>query len=130
MAAFSFSRELTDADTNPSWRLQSKRRIEPRTSLLDTGGFTSWTQVPPVGIPDPHTREQMRLGKKTYPDFKPSLSGNDPYGDAGKRCGGLMEHPSKFDSKLSFPHLSNVRSTGETALRGVKQVRCAVIERS
>jgi len=123
MAAFSNSTSLSATDTHSNWRLQSKRRIEPKPSVLDTGGFLSWTDVPPVGVTDPHTRDQMRQGKATFPTFKPSVSGNDPYKEAaGKRITRLPPQPTKYDERFHFPHMINARTTSEIEPRGVKQV--------
>jgi len=123
MAAFSVSPELSTGDTSSNWRLQGKRRIEPRPSLLNGGGFASWTNVPPVGVPDPHVADQMRQGKQTFPHFKHSVSGNDPYKeDAGKRITLLGEQPVKFDEKHHYPSLFNARNTKEIVPMGVRQV--------
>ena len=116
MAAFSFSEQLTSSDTSSHWRPQAKKRVEPKPSLLNTGGFLAWTDVPKVGVPDPHTREQLRQGRITFPNAKFTPSGPDPYSEnAGKRVTSLPEQHETFDSKFHFPHLTNARSRASGA---------------
>ena len=124
MAAFTVSPELSLSDTTPNWRMQSKRRIDPGPSALSAGGnFATWTNVPPVGVPDPHTAAQMRLGRTTFPHFKPTVSGKDPYAvAAGKRITTLPDHPDKGDGRFHYPHLTNAGSMTEVVSRGVRCV--------
>ncbi|KAL1508519.1 hypothetical protein AB1Y20_004619 [Prymnesium parvum] len=123
MAAFSFSQELGSVDTSSSWRLQSKKRATPSSpSLLSTGGFAAWTNVPPVGVPDPHIQDQMRRGRASGPTLSSRMSVNPVDSQGGKRITTLSEHPAKIDSKRHFPHLANVTSSKEQVSRGIKQV--------
>jgi len=123
MAAYSHSEQLSTADTTPGWRLQSRRTIEQPPSLLNTGGFRAWTNVPPVGQPDPHTADQLRIGRKVFPHFQATPSSHDPYKiGAGKRITTLAEQPYKWDEKHHFPGLANAQSHDEARSRGIKQV--------
>jgi len=72
---------------------------------------------------DPHTAEQMRQGRVTFPNYKHTASGYDPNkAAAGKRITQLPEQPVHFDEKFHYPHLSNNKSTTEALPRGVMQV--------
>lgn len=60
--------EWGDLDA-PSWRLQTKARAITAESSLSQGGFAAWTDVPPVGIPDPQLADQIRLGRLHFPSL-------------------------------------------------------------
>ena len=69
---------LLVGDTQPNWRLQTKRRIPSQPSVLNEGGFREWTNVPPVGMHDPHTADQMRSGRAVFPNYKPTPPPGNP----------------------------------------------------
>lgn len=124
MAAFSISLELTNRDSSPNWRIQSKKRSSHEQSLLSTGGFPSWTNVPPIGVPDQVIKEQLKRGRTIFSQAYATSSGQDPQkSKGGKLVTRLGEQPIKFNEKMHFPRLNNATSSQEQVPRGVKQVR-------
>ena len=105
----------------PNWRLQHLGRADTSSSYLSSGGFAKWTDVPPVGVPDPVIADQNRVGRRhlTGPTSGPAL---EPMNDRGKRM--ASSHPGQpgSEGKRPFPEVAGVRSTNEVTYRGVKHV--------
>merc|ERR1712060_672040 len=102
----------------PNWHLQSKRRVEPQPSLLNTGGFLSWTNVPPVGTSDPYNADEQRSQRRMV---NRPRSGHQPNQIGGR----LHVQPQKHDAdpaegKRTFP-TTRVQSAPPRA-SGVRRV--------
>ncbi len=111
------------ASFSPSWHLQSKRRVHAGGSLLSSGGFGSWTDVPPVGTADPHIATQMRFGKRVELARPPPSSSGDAAGlGGGKRMVDAVDRRPYYAGKRLFPDLVGSTSTSEARNRGLKRV--------
>lgn len=119
----------THALGGPSWSLQTKGRASlPLEScsarsarLLESGhGFAEWTNVPPVGVPDPYIADQVRPGRRVLTG---PTSGHaaEPY-EGGKRIVGPSQSEAMPAGKRAFPELSGRRSTDQAPPRGLKRV--------
>ena len=70
----------------PNWRLQTKQRAQTAAeSSLSRGGFSAWTDVPPVGVHDPETAYDTRYGRQHFPGLPGKCREALP-GAGGKRC--------------------------------------------
>ena len=111
--------QWSDLDA-PSWRLQTKTRVGTAQSSLCAGGFAAWTDVPPVGIPDPQLADQNRAGKLHFP----TLPGYAP--EADPMAGGKRIVPERIprdrpEGKRVF-HTTGGLSTSAPRPGGLKRV--------
>jgi hypothetical protein len=120
------STQTWDVCDRPSWRLQHLGRVPNQThSVLGSGGFALWTDVPPVGVPDPLQKGQMRFGIRTEATglcgprsgFAP-----EPFPDNGRRMVTQLVGYAGAEGKRAYPELSGARSTAEQNPRGLKRV--------
>ena len=120
MAASSTAAATSYTLDGPAWRLQHLGRVPTNESCLSSGGFAQWTNVPPVGVPDPVIADQMRSGRRylTGPTSGPAP---EPLPDRGKHMVGAHTAYPGFEGKRSFPG-AGAQSTKELEYRGVRRV--------
>ena len=107
----------------PSWRLQHLGRSQQLSTshLGGSGGFATWTNVPPVGVPDPVIANQMKSGRRVLTG---PVSGHaaEPFGEGGKRVLGPHSSEPGGYGKLAYPEISGARSTDIGKPQGLKRV--------
>ena len=85
----------------PNWHLQTKQRAQTVESSLSRGGFSAWTDVPPVGVHDPHTAYDNRYGRQHYLGLPGNCREALP-GAGGKRCLQEVRARDRPEGKRSF----------------------------
>jgi len=86
---------------SPNFRLQSRQRAQTVESSLSRGGFSSWTDVPPVGVHDPQTANDNRFGRQHFLGLPGNCREAAP-GAGGKRCLPEVRARDRPDGKRIF----------------------------
>ena len=86
---------------SPNWHLQTRQRAQTVESSLSRGGFSSWTDVPPVGVHDPQTAHDNRYGRQHFLGLPGNCREALP-GAGGKRCLPEVRARDRPDGKRIF----------------------------
>lgn len=120
----------------PSWSLQTKHRCSiatktPSAQCADifggssVGNFHRWTNVPPVGVPDPYIADQVRPQRRVVSTgLIAPMSSHAPEPFAGGKLCNIEPQQGHYSGygKRSFPELVGSRSTDERRAGGLKRV--------
>ena len=94
------SGEWHDLD-RPNWHLQTRQRAQTVESSLSRGGFSAWTDVPPVGVRDPQLPDPASGARQHFVGL-PGNCREASAGAGGKRCIPEVRKADRPDGKRIF----------------------------